>query len=85
VKRTAIAAVVERVEDEPHQVVALPDDTGIAAHLVGHESRRFAFPASERDMDVVPIEGDPRLGPLRGRLALVRLGLEKLVIGGMPA
>ena len=77
VEDVAVALVVEGVE-EHREVVVLPQLRRVAPHLVGDAPLRVRFAAPRRDVDVVVVEEDPRLGLLGGRLALVRLLLHEV-------
>jgi hypothetical protein len=70
-----VAAVVEGVEDERHDVIARPLHGAVAAHLGGHQAVHVVVVALERHVDVVVVEGQPGLGAGPGRLAGSRLHL----------
>ena len=76
VKDVAVALVVEGVE-EHREVVVLPQLRRVSPHLVGHAALGVRLEAPSRDVNVVVIEEDPRLGLLGGRLELVRLLLDE--------
>ena len=73
----APAAVVVGVEDDLDVVVLL--EVGVPPHLVGHEAAGFAVEAAKGEVQVVVVEEDPDLGPLRGRGSFDRLALKEAV------
>ena len=77
VEDVAVALVVERVEHHAERVV-LPQLVGVAAHFIGDAPLRMRLPVARRNVDVVVVEEDPRLGLLGGGLEFVRLLLHEV-------
>ena len=76
-EQVAVAAIVERVDDE-REVLVAEDVAVVAAQLVGDLAFGMAVPAARRDIEVVVVEEDPRLGLLGGGLALLWFLLDEV-------
>ena len=72
------APVVEGVEDERDEIVALPAAGAVAPHLGGDQRVHVGVPHLERHIDMVLVKGDPCFGAFGGRLAAVGLDLDEI-------
>ena len=72
-----VAPVVERVE-RPGEVVVPHDPDVVPPHLVRDDPVGARFPAAGDHVDVVVVEEQPHLGPLRRRRSLDRVVLDEV-------
>ncbi len=70
-----VLAVVERVEQDANRVGVV--EVGVAAALADENVLWLRVEADDADIEVLPVEQKPDLGPLGGRLPFVRLLLDE--------